>query len=418
VSFSDLILVGVNHSTCPLDVREAIAFSPEQASEALSELITEGLLKEAIILSTCNRTELYAVGVAHEILISRFAALKMISVQTVESHVYRHSGLSACEHIFRVASGLDSMVLGETQIIGQLKTAHRIAEGVEAVGAVLRTTLQLSYSIAKVIRAKTQVGSNVVSLPSVSLKVARQIFGDLDLIKVSFVGAGEMIRLCAEYFAGSTNAKLFFANRTHEKARELAREFGGEGYGIDSLREQIERADVLISCTSSQTPIIGKPLLEHCLRGRRNRPVLLIDLAVPRDVDKDVAKLRDVFLYTIDDLGEIVRQGQANREIAAKEASKYISDGLLKLEAEFAKRQVSPTIKAFRDFGEKIAEEESANAIRLLAQGKSPEQAIQVLSRSITKKFMHQPSHVINSAEEKSKEDLAEALRTLYRLHT
>jgi len=416
VAFSDLILVGVNHSTCPLELRESLAFSPEQASTSLTALVKDESVREAMILSTCNRTELYVVGATYETLISRFAAMKKIPIQVMESHIYRNLGLSACEHIFRVASGLDSMVLGETQIVGQLKRAYRLAVDADTIGNVLRTTLQSSYSIAKVVREKTQIGANVVSLPSVSLKVARKIFGDSNLSRVLFIGAGEMIRLCAEYFSVLTSVRLCFINRTHEKAAELAKKFGGESFEFGSLSARIEQSDVIISCTSSRKPIIGKELLESCLRKRRNRPILLIDLAVPRDIDGETVKLRDVFLYTIDDLGEIVRQGQADREIAARDAGKYISEGLVQLEAEFARRKVSPTIRAFRDFGDKIAEEESENAIRLLALGKSPEQAIKILSRSMAKKFMHQPSQVINSAEEQNKEHLAHALRILYRL--
>lgn len=414
MSLDQLLMVGVNHKTCPVHVRETLSFSSDCIDAALMSLKKTSGATEAIILSTCNRTEIYVFGANRDSVMRWLESETRLSVISLAPYIYQHDALKVCEHIFRVASGLDSMVLGETQILGQIKEARRNAENVGLVGPNLRVLLDASYATAKLVRSNTNIGSNVISLPSAALRVARKIFGNLDKASVLFIGAGEMIRLSAEYFSSAQTGTLTFTNRTSLKASELAVVFHGETISLRDALTNLRRYDVIVTCTSSGLPIIDESLILKSLDDRKHKPMLLIDLAVPRDVNQKVADIEDIFLYSIDDLGEIVKNGNKDRAVAAKEAVAYISDSVLKIEKSFKRKSIIPFIKAYRAECESIAQNEINRALQGLSNSEDPREVVQSLARSIVAKLTHKPSHVLNNYDGDDLDTLVDALVLLH----
>src|SRR5205809_1227836 len=306
---SSLFALGLNHQTAPLAIRERVVFHVERLREALTE-IKRSLAHEAAILSTCNRTELYVAGdnpaAGAPQLSEWLARYHRFEPDGLRPYLYTLPSEQAVRHVFRVASGLDSMVLGEPQILGQLKEAARTAESAGTLGTVLHKLFQRSFAVAKEVRSTTQVGAASVSMAAAAVKLAARIFPSLREQNVLFIGAGEMIELCATHFAAQEPARIAVANRTTERAGKLAARFNGRAIELKSLAEHLHEYDVVVSCTASSLPILGKGLVERALKQRRRRPMLMVDLAVPRDIEPDVAELGDVFLYTVDDLDGIV----------------------------------------------------------------------------------------------------------------
>src|SRR5881394_3039565 len=324
---ASLYALGLNHQTAPLAIRERVVFHVERLREALAE-ITRDLAREAAILSTCNRTELYVAGdnpAAEAPQLSEWLArYHRFEPDGLRPYLYTLPSEQAVRHVFRVASGLDSMVLGEPQILGQLKEAARTAESAGTLGTLLHKLFQRSFAVAKEVRSTTRLGAASVSMAAAAVRLAARIFPRLSDQRVLFIGAGEMIELCATHFSAQSPARIAVANRTLERAEKLARRFNAQPLELRSLAEHLHEYDIVVSCTASSLPILGKGLVERALRARRHRPIFMVDLAVPRDIEQEVAELDDVFLYTVDDLAEMVSANLDARRSAVEQAEAII----------------------------------------------------------------------------------------------
>ena len=409
--------LGLNHDTCPLDLRAALAIGDHEIDSALKNLLMSDSISESVILSTCNRTEIYSYASDPDEIVSWYAQFRGFSKQELSSVLYQNSGELVAQHAFRVASGLDSMVLGETQIFGQLKNAVRMADSIGALGPRLRQLFDASFSVAKFVRTETDVGAHSVSLAAASVKVGERIFSSLSNVKVLFVGAGEMNRICAEYFVSYGVQNLSCSNRTLSRAKDLAETLSGDYFPLSDVAHKLNEFDIVVSCTGSPIPVLGKRAIEKAIEIRRHKPILLIDLAVPRDIELEASELEDVFLYTIDDLGEIVNDGLRNREDAAREAEKIIAERLVQFKSQLDREKIIPVIKKFRKRGELIVQIELEKALSSIAKGKRPEDVVKALSRAISNKFMDEPSRVLSSDPIGEKLSLPEALERLHGLN-
>lgn len=408
--------LGINHHTAPLEIREQVAFAPTRLTDALRDLLRARPVHEAAILSTCNRTELYCTTEEPAAAIEWLAEYHALSPRRIEPYLYRHPQRDAVRHMFRVASGLDSMVLGEPQILGQMKQAARAAEEAGTLGTLLNKLFQRTFAVAKEVRSTTAIGANIVSLAAAAVHLSERIFERLDEQAVLFVGAGEMIELCAAHFAGAKPRRLSIANRTPERARLIAERFNGEVLRLDELSARLPEFDIVVSCTASTLPIIGLGLVERAIRARRHRPMVMVDLAVPRDIEPEVARLDDVFLYTLDDLAEIVETGQESRQAAIVEAEKIIdqrvSDFLHWIEA----RETVPLIRALRDSGERMRRHELEHALKRLQRGENPAQVLEAFSKGLTNKLLHPPTEALNLAEGGERNEVARLIARIWRL--
>ncbi|MDA0861395.1 MAG: glutamyl-tRNA reductase [Proteobacteria bacterium] len=409
--------VGLNHDTCPLDLRAALAIGDHEIDSALKNLLMSDSISESVILSTCNRTEIYSYASDPDEIVSWYAQFRGFSKQELSSVLYQNSGELVAQHAFRVASGLDSMVLGETQIFGQLKNAVRMADSVGALGPRLRQLFDASFSVAKFVRTETDVGAHSVSLAAASVKVGERIFGSLFNANVLFVGAGEMNRICAEYFVSYGVQNVSCSNRTVSRAKDLAEKFSGDYFPLSDVAHKLSEFDIVVSCTGSPIPVLGKRSIEKATEIRRHKPILLIDLAVPRDIELEASELEDVFLYTVDDLGKIVNDGMRNREDAAREAEKIIAERLVQFKSQIDRKKIIPVIKKFRKRGELIVQIELEKALSSIAKGERPENVVKALSRAISNKFMDEPSRALNNDSTGEKLSLSEALERLYGLN-
>lgn len=414
---SQLFALGVNHKTAPLDVRERIAFSTETLPNALRDFSAREGIREAAIVSTCNRTEMYCNGADTERAVHWLADYHHLKTQQLEPFVYLLPNDGAVHHAIRVASGLDSMVLGEPQILGQMKQAVRSAEKAGTLGSVLHKFFQLTFSVAKEVRSQTDIGANSVSMAAASVKLAERIYPTIDEQRVLFIGAGEMIELCATHFAAQRPRGVTFANRTLERAQELAQRFQGNAQALSDLADYIASHDIIITSTASPLPIIGKGMAERALKARRHRPILIVDLAVPRDVEAEVGELDDVFLYTVDDLGKVVEQGFELRKAAVSKAERIISAGVIDFMQWLEGRQNVPAIRALRDQGERARRHEVARASKRLARGESPEQVLEELSRALTNKLLHPPTAALNRTHGSDDKALRTLVERLYLLN-
>lgn len=413
-----LVAFGINHQTAPLNVREQVAFNTDTTVSALRDLVHHGAAKEATILSTCNRTEVYCSTQEPEQPIHWLADYHKLQPAEIEPYLYVLPQEQAVKHAFRVASGLDSMVLGEPQILGQMKQAVRSAEEAGTLGFLLHKLFQRTFSVAKDVRSQTEIGANLVSMAAASVKLAERIFPSIGDQNVLFIGAGEMIELNAVHFAAKSPKQITVANRTVERAEVLSRRVGGQAITLNELPEQLAHHDIIVTCTASPLPILGKGMVERALKVRRHRPLFIVDLAVPRDVEEEVAELNDVFLYTVDDLGELVRDGLDARQSAVKEAEVIIDAGVSNFLHWMQSREVVPTIRALRDHVDRQRRHELEKAMRLLAKGESPEKALEALSNSLTNKFLHAPTHALNQMQTGEREAFLEVIHRLYQLHT
>jgi glutamyl-tRNA reductase len=390
-----LLTLGLNHATAPLSLREKIAYPTMDAvGKALADLRLrmKGLAPEAAILSTCNRTEIYcttdAPDEAGEALAHWFGEQHGVGGIGLEEHLYALPDRQAVRHAFRVASGLDSMVLGEPQILGQMKQAARIAQGRQALGSHLHQLFQRSFAVAKEVRSHTAIGAQSVSMAAASVKLAQGIFEDLRELSVLLVGAGEMIELCATHWAPHP-ARMVVANRTLERARGLANRFSAQATTLAELPHSLAGFDVVLSCTASSLPLIGLGMVERAVRQRRHRPMLMIDLAVPRDIEAEVARLDDVFLYTVDDLRSLVESGLEGRRAAVAQAEAIIDTRVHAFMQWLEQRKVVPLIRDLHARGDALRAAEVDKARRMLARGEDPQQVIEALSVALTNKFLH-----------------------------
>lgn len=413
-----LFAFGINHQTAPLNVREQIAFNADSMEPALRDLVDHGAAKEATILSTCNRTEVYCSTQEPGEPIHWLAGYHKLQPADIEPYLYILPREQAVKHAFRVASGLDSMVLGEPQILGQMKQAVRSAEQAGTLGFLLHKLFQRTFSVAKDVRSQTEIGANLVSMAAAAVKLAERIFPSIAEQSVLFVGAGEMIELNAVHFAAKSPKQITVANRTLERAQVLARRINARAITLNELPDQLALHDIIVTCTASQLPILGKGMVERALKARKHRPLFIVDLAVPRDVEAEVSELSDVFLYTVDDLGELVRDGLDARQNAVKEAEVIIDAGVSNFVHWMESREVVPTIRALRDHVDRQRRHELEKAMRLLAKGESPEKVLEALSNGLTNKFLHAPTHTLNQMQTEEREAFLDIIHRLYHLHT
>lgn len=411
-----LTAVGLNHQTAPLSIREKLAFAAACLPEAVRNLARSNAATEAVILSTCNRTELYCVGDSEEI-IRWLADYHSLPIEEISPYLYTLGMQETVRHAFRVACGLDSMVLGEPQILGQIKDAVRVAQEQESMGKKLNALFQKTFSVAKEIRTDTAVGENSVSMASASVKLAEQIFPDIGDLNVLFIGAGEMIELVATYFAAKSPRLMTVANRTLARAQELCDKLGvnAEPCLLSDLPAILHDYDVVVSSTASQLPIVGKGMVERALKQRQSMPLFMLDLAVPRDIEAEVGDLNDAYLYTVDDMVNIVQSGKEARQKAAAAAETLVSEKVAEFVRQQQGRKSVPLIKALRDEGEKARKQVLENAMKQLAKGATAEEVLERLSVQLTNKLLHSPTQTLNKAGEEDK-DLVHAVAQIYNL--
>ncbi len=418
LSIPQLFAFGINHNTAPLDVREQVAFEAAHLDEALRDLVAHEPVHEAAIVSTCNRTEIYCSTSEPERAINWLARFHHLDAAAIEPFIYSLPESQAVDHAFRVASGLDSMVLGEPQILGQLKDAVRSAEQAGTLGSVLHKLFQSSFSVAKDVRTRTEIGTSSISMAAAAVRVAERIYPSVGEQRILFVGAGEMIELCATHFSARRPRSISFANRTIERAAALAEHFGANGFLLSELPQRLPEFDIVVSCTASQLPILGKGMIERCIKARRHRPVLMIDLAVPRDIESEAAELDDVFLYTVDDLGKIVSEGMDVRRAAVDQAEAIIRSGVVAFMHWLEAREVVPTIRDLRERADQLRESELARALAALERGDDPRLVLEQFSRGLTNKFLHTPTSILKQVGADERIELVNALARLHGLDT
>jgi glutamyl-tRNA reductase len=410
-----LFALGLSHTTAPLPVRERVVFHVERLFDALGELTRGQRAAEAAILSTCNRTELYLSAGEPQAASEWLARYHSLQPEELRPYLYTLPQDRAVRHTFRVAAGLDSMVLGEPQILGQMKQAVRTAESAGTLGTVLHKLFQRTFAVAKEVRSTTQVGANSVSMAAAAVKLAARIFPSLREQKVLLVGAGEMIELCATHFAAQAPARIAVANRTLERAQTLAHRFAGHALELRALAAHLQEYDIVVSCTASSLPILGKGLVERALRARKHRPMFMVDLAVPRDIEAEVAELDDVFLYTVDDLHAIVQGNLDARRSALEQAEAIIETQVGQFMHWMAARASVPLIRQLREQGEAARRHELERALRHLARGDEPKAVLEALSQGLTNKLLHAPTQALNESAGDERQALAALIERLYR---
>ncbi|MDP1659420.1 MAG: glutamyl-tRNA reductase [Methylotenera sp.] len=413
-----LYVIGVNHTTAPIQIRENVAFNSEQLGSALRELTSHDAT-EAAILSTCNRTELYCSAENPEKPLNWLTHYHKLDASSIQPYIYTLPNDEAVKHAFRVASGLDSMVLGEAQILGQFKQSVKIAQDAGTLGTLLHKLFQRTFEVAKEVRTNTDIGANSISMAAAAVKLAQRIFGDISEQKVLLIGAGEMIELCADHFSAQKPKSMMVANRTLERGSLLAEKISSHGINahailLNDLPERFAEFDIVITSTASQLPIVGLGMVESAIKARRHRPIFMVDLAVPRDIEAEVAELDDVFLYTVDDLAQVVADGIVNRQEAAVDAELIVATRVDHFMQWVKKRNAVPTIKALRDQAEATRQAELEKALKLIQKGESPEKVLETLSNALTNKFLHVPSHALNQTHGEEHAKLEDIIKQLY----
>jgi glutamyl-tRNA reductase len=413
-----LFALGLNYQNAPLAIREKVAFNADGLRQALAAVIKARPAEETAIVSTCNRTELYcAAGEPREALVW-LADYQRLEARTLEPYLYTLPREEAVRHAFRVAAGLDSMVLGEPQILGQLKDAVRAAEEIGTLGATLSRLFQRSFAVAKEVRTNTRIGASVVSMAAASVKLAARIFPSLRESRVLFIGAGEMIELCATHFAAQMPRAITVANRTLDRAQLLARRFNGHAIELRELPDHLPEYDIVVSCTASTLPILGKGTMERIIKARRHAPVFMVDLAVPRDIEPEVAELDDIYLYTVDDLADIVRAGMDERVSHVAQAEAIVDTQVGSFLHWMEGREIVPTIRALRDSAETARRAELDRALRMLARGDDPRAVLEAMSQGLTNKLLHAPTQALNEAPMSERGVLRELVARLFQLRS
>ena len=412
-----IFTLGINHHSAPLAIRERVAFNAEKLHQALADLVHSQPVKEVAILSTCNRTEIYYAAETPDVVIDWLAHYHQVERSEIAPYLYTHDQPEAIRHAFRVASGLDSMVIGEPQILGQMKDAVRVAEESGTLGTQLHKLFQRSFSVAKEVRSTTAIGANIVSMAAAGVHLAERIFESIETQRILFIGAGEMIELCATHFCARHPKQVTIANRTLERGRELAERFDGTAIRLDELGEHLAQNDIVVSCTASPVPIIGLGLVERAIKARRHRPMFMIDLAVPRDIEEDVGNLDDVFLYTVDDLALVVESGLESRQAAVVDAEAIIDNRVQDFIGWLQSRDTVPVIRSLRDSAERMRRHELEHAMKLLAKGESADKVLDQLSHRLTNKLLHAPTQALNLADGQERVELQSAVGRLFHLH-
>jgi len=422
-----LITLGLNHQSAPLALRERLAFPGDALRHGLNELKSSlvSAAPEQALLSTCNRTEMYLA--AHEESDAKARALDWLAWKSgtpereLVSHLYQLPDDQAVRHAFRVASGLDSMVIGEPQILGQMKLAAREAHEAGCLGTHLHHLFQQAFSVAKEVRSTTEIGAHSVSMAAASVKLAQRIFGDLAETSVLFIGAGEMIQLTATHFAAQHPKKIVVANRTMSRGAILAHEFGGESIALAELPLRMHEFDIVVSCTASSLPIIGLGMIERALKQRKHRPMFIVDLAVPRDIEAEVADLDDAFLYTVDDLGEMIKEGVEARQGAVLQAEAIIDHGVQSFIQWKESRDQVPIIRALSEHAQNLQDAEIQLAKKRLARGDDVDVVLKSLAHALSQKYLHGAYTQLHQAghdDPETKAAKASLIKSLFGLNT
>src|ERR1700676_5237137 len=419
-----LLAIGINHHTAPVALRERVAFPLEQIKPALGALKDLWLgprgkaAPEAAILSTCNRTELYCATddkAARDAAIHWLSKYHNLPVSELAPHVYALPQSEAVRHAFRVASGLDSMVLGETQIVGQMKDAVRTASEAGALGTYLNQLFQRTFAVAKEVRSTTEIGAQSVSMAAAAVRLAQRIFDKVSNQRVLFIGAGEMIELCATHFAAQQPRELVVANPPAERGEKLAGRFNGKAISLTELPSRLHEFDIIVSCTASMLPIIGLGAVERAVKARPHRPIFMVCLAVPRDIEPEVGKLKDVFLYNVDYLGAIVREGNASRQAAVAQAEAIIETRVQNFMQWLDARSIVPVIRHMHTQADVLRRAEVERAQKMLARGEDPAAVLEALSQSLTNKLIHGPTHALSRASHENRDQLIDLMGGLYK---
>ncbi len=412
-----LIALGINHTTASLDTREKVAFSPGQLEQALCNAQLDELVDEIAILSTCNRTEIYCRGeIDEETLLQWLAREKKANPDELAAAHYAHRDEGAARHMMSVASGLDSLVLGEPQILGQMKSCYAVAKEAGTLGSVLHDTFQRVFTIAKKVRSETAIGENPVSVAYAAVSLAQQIFSDLKQDTALLIGAGETIELVARHLKNQGIKQLIVANRTLENAHHLARELDAEAILLADIPEHLPAADIVISSTASQLPLLGKGAVEAALKKRKHKPMFMVDIAVPRDIETQVGELSDVYLYTVDDLKEVIDENKKSREQAAEIAREIIDAGVRRFAHDRRAQSSVEVIKALRQKTDQLRETELKKSLKALEGGANADEALKQLARNLTNKFLHGPSTALKQASAEGKQEVVQEIRLLFGL--
>ncbi len=410
-----LLSLGINHQTAPVDVREKVAFSTDQVDVALRELKDLPAVNESVIVSTCNRTEIYCdleVDNAHSLAhwLSKYHGM---SEDALLPYIYQHTDQEAARHLFRVASGLDSMVLGEPQILGQLKTSYDQARNGKSVDSILDRLFQHSFNVAKRVRTDTEIGSNAVSVAFAAVNLSKQIFGDLNELRALLIGAGETIELVARHLQSQKIGSMVIANRSLDNAKKLADDIGADAVQINAVPEQLIRADIVISSTASQLPILGKGATETALHKRKHRPIFMVDLAVPRDIETQVGDLDDIYLYTVDDLKNVVDENLRTREEAAEAAQEIINLEVKAFTQWLRTHQSADEIRLLRQKAEIIKQQCIEKTLMQFRQHQDVDKALEKLASLLTNKMLHGPTVELRRALKDNDKDTIRFLQSL-----
>lgn len=411
-----LITLGINHKTAPLDLRERLAFTPQTLPEALTSLKNLKHVEEAAILSTCNRTEIYCVTAANndQAIIQWFSQFHSLDEKHIKQHIYLYAHEETIRHAMEVACGLDSMVLGEPQIAGQMKEAYARANDCGTIGPLLGKLYQRAFAVSKQVRTDTDIGSSPVSVAFAAVSLAKQIFGELKQTTVLLVGAGETIELTTRHLHSQGVTNIIIANRSLNRAQKLADEFNGEAISLQHIAAHLHRSDIVISSTASPLPIIGKGTVERALKQRRHEPIFMVDLAVPRDIEPEVNELDDIYLYSVDDLQSVINENMESRLQAADQAREIISTQV----SQFLNWQRSlgavDVIAQIRQHVQELNHEVLKKAKKQLAAGQDAEQVLEFLANTLTNKFLHQPSTQLRLASQENRDDILDIAQSLF----
>ena len=413
-----LITVGINHKTAPVEIRERVSFAPDRLADALHELTASEQVSEAAILSTCNRTELVCCSNENDgnTVIDWFEHYHKLRDDEVRPFIYVHPDQLAVRHVLRVASGLDSLILGEPQILGQIKDAYSKAEQAGTIGKLLSRLFQHTFSVAKQVRTDTAIGSSPVSVAFAAVNLAKQIFSGMEEHTALLIGAGETIELAARHLQATGIGRIIIANRTVEKAHALAQEFDAYAIALGEIPAHLAEADIVISSTASQLPILGKGAVERAVKQRKHRPMLMIDIAVPRDIEPEVSQMEDIYLYTVDDLQEIVEEGLKSRREAAGQAEEIIDTQVAHFMGWLQSLNAVDTICQFREHAMGIREAEVAKALQMLSNGADADKVLQKLAHNLTNKLTHAPSVQLRQAGFEGRDEILDAARLLFQL--
>ncbi len=409
-----LVAFGINHQSAPLALRERMAFAPEMMEAALKEAASQSGLTEVAILSTCNRTEIYAVTDQLTALEDWLISHSGVSANELRSSLYAYQDQEALRHMMKVAAGLDSLVLGEPQILGQMKSAFAVARETGTLGSELHQVFQQVFNLAKRVRTETAIGENPVSVAYAAVTLAQQIFSDLKQDTALLIGAGETIALVARHLAEHGIKKILVANRTLDRAQKLAAEFKGEAFLLADIPMQLHRADIVISSTASQLPLLGKGAVETALKQRKHKPMFMLDIAVPRDIESQVAELEDVYLYTVDDLHAVIDESKKSRVAAADQAQLIIEQGVDDYIKQQRELNAVDLIKSYRQQAETFRDAELQKAIKQLQSGVQAEEALVQLARNLTNKLLHSPTTVLKEASAEQRHYVLKAAQELF----